>query len=65
MSPEAKWARWTYAVETARVTGRVIFGQLWMPDCTFDDAVKAVWFSKIEAQLNTPSPLLMAIRGQR
>jgi len=49
---------WSYAVETARLTGRVIFGQLWLRDPSFDDMLQAAFLPSLEAAVNRPSPLV-------
>ena len=48
---------WTLAVYTAKVTGRVIFGQLWYPDPSTDDIFRASYERHIADGINAACPL--------
>lgn len=66
----ARWTdlditRWDAAVFTARVTGRVIFGQLWMPDPTLDDLLHATYAQAITDLVGAPSALYVALYMRR
>ena len=50
-------ALWSLAVDTASVTGRVIFGQLWYPDPSVDDLLRASYERSIADYMNSVSPL--------
>lgn len=53
---------WSLAIETAKATGRVIFGQLWVPeDPTVDDILYVQFAPAIIAALNKPSIVLEAL----
>lgn len=58
-------ARWTYATETARVTGRVIFGQLWEIDPEPNDFLLVTYAEGIADELNRPSPLMQMLAERR
>ena len=48
---------WSFAGETAAVTGRVIFGQLWYPDPSIDDILRATYERSVGDAINVVSPL--------
>ena len=49
-------AMWDIAVSAAKASRR-IFGQLWMPDPTYDDILRCVWEPFVAEAINTPNPL--------
>ena len=48
---------WSLAVDTAAVTGRIIFGQLWYPDPSINDLLRASHERSIADAINSVSPL--------
>ena len=46
-----------FAVLTATRTGRVIFGQLWFRDPTFDDTMHALYAPFLAKAINDVNPL--------
>lgn len=52
----------SYAIDVARDTGRVLFGQLWMPDANASEILYAVYAPRIREQLNSPNTLLAVLR---
>lgn len=53
---QADLDRHTYLQQVARVTGRVVFGQLWQPDPSLDDILYVAYHPAITQQLNLSSP---------
>jgi len=49
--------RYDVACFTARVTGRVVFGQLWMSDPTTDLILKAHYADYVADAINSATPL--------